>query len=292
MPYSFSRLLAETGRSIPMPVFDPPTLTPLRRPVAESTIGLFVSCGAQLPDDPPLRETEDITFRLLHRDTPLRNLTISHKTLVRKWAVEDLNVAYPIERLKELEGEGVFKRLAHTNVSMVGSIERYTELVEQTVPSIKAVFDAQGVDLVLLLPFCPACHRATAIVARALEARGLPTISTSVLWEMSAAVKPPRTSFLDFPLGCPAGKPHEPAQQRDILRRVFESAPAFDEKSWAMNVLPFQWSAGGDRGWEHTTDELYRNGGLAITARHMDAHALVGESLVGHERAFAVKCNC
>ena len=75
---------------------------------------------------------------------------ISHKTLVRKWAVEDLNVAYPIDRLKELEAEGTFKRLAHTNVSMVGSLERYTELVEQTVPAIKAIFDAQGVDLVLL----------------------------------------------------------------------------------------------------------------------------------------------
>lgn len=275
-----------------MPEFDPPALTPLRKPVAESTVGLFVSCGAQLPEDPPLLETEDITFRLLHRDVPIGRLVVSHKTLVRKWALEDLNVAYPIDRLKELETAGVFKRLAHTNVSMVGSIERYTELVEQTVPAIKAVFDAQGVDLVLLLPFCPACHRATAIVARALEARGLPTISTSTLWEMTAAVKPPRACFLDFPLGCPAGKPHEWAQQHDILRHVFESAPAFEGRAWQIEPLPFRWSSDGDRDWERVTDDLYRNGGLKITDRHMDAHAAVGESLVGNERAFAIRCNC
>jgi hypothetical protein len=55
MPYRFSQLLAETGRSIAKPVFDPPTLTPLRKPIANSTIGLFVSCGAQLPDDPLYR---------------------------------------------------------------------------------------------------------------------------------------------------------------------------------------------------------------------------------------------
>jgi D-proline reductase (dithiol) PrdB len=292
MPYSFSRLLAESGRTIPMPEFDPPRLTPLRRPVSESTVGLFVSCGAQLPDDPALLETEDVSFRLLHRDVPLERLVVSHKTLVRTWALEDLNVAYPIERLKELEAEGVYRRLAHTNVSMVGSIERYTELMEQTVPAIKAVFDSQGVDLVLLLPFCPACHRATALIARALEARGLPTVSTSVLCEMSAAVKPPRTCFLDFPLGCPAGKPHEPAQQRDILRSVFASASTFDPENWAMKRLPFQWSADGNRDWERVTDDLYRSGGLAITARHMAAHADVGESLVGNERAFAVRCNC
>jgi D-proline reductase (dithiol) PrdB len=292
MPYSFSRFLAESGRTIPMPVFDPPVLVPLRKPIAESTIGLFVSCGAQLPSDPPLLETEDVTFRLLPRDVPIDRFVVSHKTLIRKWALEDLNVAYPIDRLKELESEGVFRRLAHTNVSMVGSIERYTELMEQTVPAMKAVFDAQGVDLVLLLPFCPACHRATGLIARGLEARGLPTISTSTLWEMSAAVKPPRTCFLDFPLGCSAGRPHEPAQQRDILRNVFELARAFDPNDWAMKTLPFQFSADGNRDWEALTDDIYRSGGLTVTDRHMAAHGRVGESLVGNERAFAVKCNC
>ena len=213
---------------------------------------------------------------------------------MRKWALEDLNVAYPIERLRELEAEGVFRRLAHTNVSMVGSIERYTELVEQTAPSIKAVYDSQGVDLVLVLPFCPACHRATGIIARALEARGLPTVSTSVLWEMSEAVKPPRTCFLDFPLGCPAGKPFEAAQQRDILRSVFQRVAAFDSGLGKCTRCRTQWSADGDRdrGKRANQHPFYRDGGLAITSAHMDAHAAVGESLVGKERAFAVKCNC
>ena len=274
-----------------MPTFDPPALTPLRKPLRESTIGVFVSCGAQLKDDPPLRETEDISFRLLPRDARLSDLVISHQTLVRKWAVEDLNVAYPIEPLKVLEAEGVFRRLAHTNVSIVGSIERYTELVEQTVPAIKQVYDAQGVDLVFLFPFCPACHRSTGIIARALEARGLPTLSTSVLWEMSAAVKPPRTCFLDFPLGCPAGKPFAADQQRAIVRAALERADSFSEGNWEMQKLPFAWSS-DDRSWEHEVDDLYRNGGLVVTDRHMDAHAVQGESLLGREREFATKCNC
>ena len=89
-------------------------------------------------------------------------------------------------------------------------------LVEQTVPGIKQIYDSQGVDLVFLFPFCPACHRSTAVIARALEARGLPTLSMNVLWEAGQEMKPPRTCFLDFPLGCPAGKPHESVQQREI----------------------------------------------------------------------------
>jgi D-proline reductase (dithiol) PrdB len=155
MPFSMRKLLADLTGQVPRPapLFDPPVLTPLRKPIAQSTVGLFVSCGAQLPEDPPLGETEDISFRLLPRDTPLSKLVISHKTAVRKWAEEDLSVAYPLDRMKELEAEGTISRLAHTAVSMVGSIQRYTELLEQTVPAIKQIYDSQGVDLVLLFPF-------------------------------------------------------------------------------------------------------------------------------------------
>src|SRR5689334_21197742 len=72
MPYSFSRLFEElTGRTFKnRPIFEPPKLTPLRRLIAESTVGIFTSCGAQLPQDPKLGETEDISFRLISRDTP------------------------------------------------------------------------------------------------------------------------------------------------------------------------------------------------------------------------------
>jgi len=294
LPYSYERLYTElTGRGFHnRPVFDPPQLTPLRKPIAESVIGLFGSCGAQLPEDPPLGETEDISFRLVHRDTPSSRLVISHKTCVRQWAAEDPNVAFPLDRLKELEAAGTIKRLGHTAVSMVGSIQRFTELVEQTVPAIKQVYDSQGVDLVFLFPFCPACHRATGVIARALEARGLPTLSMNVLWEAGQEVKPPRTCFLDFPLGCPAGRPNETAQQRDILRAALKLAPEFDPVHWEMKTLPFEWSRGGNRAWEQEVDDLYRNGGMDVVLRPRETHKAQGESLVGREREFAIKCNC
>jgi hypothetical protein len=49
-PCSFSRLFEElTGRPFKnRPIFQPPTLTPLREAIAESTVRIFTSCGAQL----------------------------------------------------------------------------------------------------------------------------------------------------------------------------------------------------------------------------------------------------
>jgi D-proline reductase (dithiol) PrdB len=100
-----------------------------------------------------LAETNDLSYRLIDREVPLSDLIVAHQTPVRIWAQEDINVAYPRERLKELEAEGTIGRLAPRSISMVGSITRYTELLQKTVPAIKEEFDSQGVDLVFLFPF-------------------------------------------------------------------------------------------------------------------------------------------
>jgi hypothetical protein len=56
--------------------------------------------------------------------------------------------------------------------------------------------------------------------------------------------------------------------------------------------LPFEWSADGRRDWEKEVDDLYRNGGIDVVKQHQAAHKARGESLVGREREFTIKCNC
>lgn len=156
MSFSYIQFMTELMAPQPyprQPDFPPPRLTPLRKPIAQSTIGIFTSAGIQLREEPPLGETNDLSYRLIDRETDYSELTIAHQTPVRRWAVDDLNVAFPRDRLVELEAEGAIGRLAPKAVSMVGSISRFTELIKTTVPRMKAEFDAQGVDLVFLFPF-------------------------------------------------------------------------------------------------------------------------------------------
>ena len=155
MPFSYVQFMTELMAPQPyprQPNFVPPRLTPLRKPISQSTIGIFTSAGIQLRDDAPLSETNDLSYRLIDRRTPYSELTIAHQTPVRRWALEDMNVAFPRDRLVELEAEGVIGGLAPRAVSMVGSISKYTELLKSTVPAIKDEFDRQGVDLVFLFP--------------------------------------------------------------------------------------------------------------------------------------------
>jgi hypothetical protein len=114
----------------------------------------------------------------------------------------------------------------------------------------------------------------------------------SVLWEASENFKPPRTCFLDFPPGCPAGRPHQPTQQREILRAALNMAPSFTDGHWQMKTLPFQWQADGRRDWEAEVYELYRGGGISTVLAHQAAHRAQGDALAGHEREFVIKCNC
>ena len=55
------------------------------------------------------------------------------------------------------------------------------------------------------------------LIAREIEARGIPTISLSSALSITQAVNPPRAVYLDYPLGHTAGKPDDKADQRKVM---------------------------------------------------------------------------
>jgi D-proline reductase (dithiol) PrdB len=78
---------------------------------------------------------------------------------------------YPRARLLELEAEGVFGRLADDATSKAGVDHDIHRACRADCAGNGAGLQDQGVNLVLLVPFCPACHWAPAMTARGLEAR-------------------------------------------------------------------------------------------------------------------------
>jgi D-proline reductase (dithiol) PrdB len=148
----FATQLIAPAPYTPTPDFPPPRLTPLRKPISESTIGLVTLAGVQRRDEPRLGETNDLSYRIVERGSPFDELFVAHTTAVRVFALEDLNVVYPRDRLIELEVDGTIGKFAPRTVSMVGSITRYGKLVDETVPKIHAELNDQGVDLAILIP--------------------------------------------------------------------------------------------------------------------------------------------
>ena len=54
-----------------------------------------------------------------------------------------------------------------------------------------------------------------------IEKAGIPTVGISLLKEVTMAVRPPRTLFVDRPLGYPLGLPNDSELQKRIIGSAF-----------------------------------------------------------------------
>ena len=271
-----------------LPRFDAPAMVPVGKPIAELTIGLLVSLGARAPGQQPLQRTNDLSYRLIPRAVPSEQIVFDHATPARFWADEDLNVAFPRDRMAELEAEASIGALAPDAVSVLGSISKWEQLATGTAPRIGDEFARQNVDLVLVVPFCPQCHQATAVLARALEAGGLSTLMLSALRDISEAYQPPRTALVDYPIGSPCGRVGDPEHQRATLRAAL-GCP-LDTTTPQLHTVDLPYQADGGREWIETTQAAYR-ARIADVAQNVRDHG-GSESLAGQEKDFAIRCHC
>ena len=93
------------------------------------------------------------------------------------------------------------------------------------------------------------CHQTVSLVARHLEANGLPTVIMGCAKDIVEHCGVPRFLFSDFPLGNSAGKPFDADSQAATLElalRVLETAPGprttvqspqrwSDDASWKLD---------------------------------------------------------
>jgi D-proline reductase (dithiol) PrdB len=60
------------------------------------------------------------------------------------------------------------------------------------------------------------CHQSVGLVQSVIERAGIPTVSITLLREVTERVRPPRALFVDRPLGFPLGEPHNVLLQKAI----------------------------------------------------------------------------
>lgn len=121
--------------------------------------------------------------------------------------------------------------------------------VETDAPELLRRVRDDNVDAVILVPNCPVCHQTCSLVARHLEANGIPTILMGCAKDIVEHAAVPRFLFSDFPLGNSAGRPGDVASQDQTLElalRLLEAAPGprttlqsplrwSDDASWKLD---------------------------------------------------------
>jgi D-proline reductase (dithiol) PrdB len=99
----------------------------------------------------PLRG--DPSFRRLRADATSETVGVNHLHIDTGYIERDLNVALPLDRLRELVEEGVVGSIANTHYSTMGfQGNDSSQLENETAPAIAAAMKSEEVDLAILAP--------------------------------------------------------------------------------------------------------------------------------------------
>jgi len=101
------------------------------------------------------------------------------------------------------------------------------------------------------------------LIARTIEAAGVPTLCMTSALSITRAVAPPRAAFLDFPLGHTTGKPHQPELQRRIL---LDALAAFESITGPGEVVTLDYEWADDDSWKDGVMRPRRSGGQGAAA--------------------------
>ena len=136
---------------------DPVPWTPLKKPLSRSKLALVSSAGLVLPDQPHFDEAikgGDPSFREIPSGADVKTLVETHRSesFDHTGLEEDPNVAFPIDRVRELAAAGRIGSVNHRHLSCMGSITAPGRLIVNTAPPAARLLVEDGVDAALLVP--------------------------------------------------------------------------------------------------------------------------------------------
>jgi len=136
---------------------EPVPWTPLRKPLSQCRVALVSSAGFVLPGQKPFDVSMrggDPSFREIPAHVDASTLVESHRSrsFDHSGMRSDPNLAFPVERLRELGQSGRIGSVNHRHISFMGSITAPGRLVKQTAPEAARLLAADGVDVALLVP--------------------------------------------------------------------------------------------------------------------------------------------
>ena len=134
---------------------------PLRVPLSRARVSLVSTAGISMRGDEPFDmdferahpTRGDASFRRLRADADAGSIEANHLHIDTGYIERDLNVALPLERLRELAAEGVVGEPADTHYSIMGyQGSDSSRLERESAPAIAAAMKSEEVDLAILAP--------------------------------------------------------------------------------------------------------------------------------------------
>jgi D-proline reductase (dithiol) PrdB len=136
---------------------DPVPWAPLEKPLSDCRLALVSSAGFVTPDQDAFDESVrggDSSYRSIPSDFPSADLIDTHRSesFDHEGMTRDPNLAFPIDRVRELAESGRIHSVGEEHISFMGSITAPGRLVRGAAPEIARRLVERQVDVALLVP--------------------------------------------------------------------------------------------------------------------------------------------
>lgn len=158
------------------------------------------------------------SHQLIPSDTPVGDLHVSNRLPGMEDIEQDLNCVFPVERLNEMAETGQILSATTNHISITGNNLVMRSVKNSVAPRIAELVEAEDAGGVIITGAGVQGHRVAFIIQRAIEDRGIPTVTVSQyprlcrLYNVSRILHP-----VGFRPGHVLGPPLNPALQRRVL---------------------------------------------------------------------------
>jgi len=138
---------------LPVLVNDRAPFTTPARPLSKCRLAIVTTAGLHRRGDRPFGPA-DQTYRVIASDTPTAAIIQSHTSLGfdRVPIMRDVNISFPIDRIRELVARGELGTTAPRCYSFMGAQRDLKRIEGETGPEVGRRLRDEGVDLALITP--------------------------------------------------------------------------------------------------------------------------------------------
>jgi len=223
---------------------------PLKMPLARARAALVTTAAPYQPgrgeQGPGAAYNAQAKFYSVYSgDTSVdHDLRIAHVAIDRKHtSMEDSGAWFPLPALRRAAAAGRIKLARRFHGAPTNRSQQRT--IEVDAPEILKRCMEDSADTAILVPNCPICHQTVSLVARHLEANGIPTVIMGCAKDIVEHCGVARFLFSDFPLGNGAGKPHDRESQETTLELALTLLETAAEPRTVIQS-PLLWSESAD----------------------------------------------
>ena len=126
--------------------------TPLNKPLNRCRVALASSAGIYHVGQSPFHIKDDTSIREIPKNAVVEDLRVIHFGYRTEDAKGDPNCVFPLERLRELESEGVIGELADPAYTFMGGIYSARRVREELSVQLVQLVAAAEVDLLFMVP--------------------------------------------------------------------------------------------------------------------------------------------